>query len=267
MAVTEFEVIEGLSQFGLPEETLSALRERIKTVEQLKHAVEMIRTDSCRHAQEQMLPLARAYVAEAKITDHTDEMVKSIIIGQLSTSKGAVHPAFASIAGQLEAIGPDLWRLLTNALSEQIAKVLDSKIQEGPWVAASFDPKSTNTTTASYDVIEPTKTGQLRVTRVTANSSREHLTSICEFDPCRTEAERQFWVHVAVANIDSYVNVNHGVGERLCRGDLLTWSRFMAALEAKKPEEPVVTTPAPATPVAEHIEEEVPVTLDSKSAR
>jgi hypothetical protein len=266
MAVTEFEVIEGLSQFGLPEATLSALRQRIKTVEQLKHAVETIRTDSCRHAQEQMLPLAKAYVAEAKITEHADEMVKSIIFAQLVVSKGAAHPAFTSIAGQLQAIGPDLWRSLETALNQQIANELDSKIQDGPWAAASFNPTGINTKPSTWDVIEPTKTGTVRITRVSANASRTARTPICEFDPCRTEAERQFWLHVAAANIDSYVTDNHGL-EGHCHGDLLTWSKFTAALEAKKPAETLVTPIAVDDVVVEPVDVEVPVALDTKSAR
>ena len=235
MAVTEFEVIEGLSPFGLPEATLTALRQRIKTVEQLKHAVETIRTDSCRHAQEQMLPLAQAYVKEANITEHADDMVQTIIFGQLAVSSGAAHPAFASIAGQLGAIGPELWHALEKNVTEQL-----------------------NSTQVDAS-IEPTNDGMVRVVRMASQSS----SGFCEFDPSRTEAERQFWVHVAVTNIDSYVNVNHGVNNR-CHGDLLTWSKFMAALEAKKPAESIVTSTA-AEAVVE-VEQEVLVALDNKSA-
>ncbi len=189
MAVTEFEIIEAFSPLQLPEEVFDSMRQKVHNMQQLKAAVTKIRSDAFDHVRDHIKPQAAAY-AESISRKEAKHVAAAIIAGQMVAPLGTVHPAFSSMAAQVNCTNP------------LMSKLRDWKKN---WNGAI--------------PIEPTADHLLAV------KGCSYGEIMCTFDPCRTEEERAFWEKVAITRIDDYVHSDReDMNKQYCFGDLFAWS-------------------------------------------
>jgi hypothetical protein len=299
-AVTQLEIIEALGALGLSSETVSRVQGNITTVAQLKSVVAQLNGAASRDVKNKMLPLAVQYLTELQSTSGTKEspqfLAKLIVIGQFSAPSGTVHPAFKSMDEQLAALQrTESWADLSQELNAEISNNERSSIQQGPWVRSDLVAKVRNeferereiwreiraprprefrrepSQPYSYDVIEPTDEGMIAVKRCTRyggvrledNTSSD--SRVCEYDPCRTFEESQFWIAVATRQMERFVGIAKTENEFRMHGNLLNWTRFLEAIQRNSPSLEASATEA-SNQGAPVVEEEVvlPAELSSR---
>jgi hypothetical protein len=249
-SVGEMEVISALSALGLPAETIRSVTGTISTVSHLNTTIAALREDMFNEIRKQMPALASEYVKQrgCESQDKRAAQATAIVIAQLNTPAGVVHPAFSSIAAQLNAMRSSHWGKLKQAIEGELARadktarnILSSDGRLATW--GHF-----------MEVTQPADGGLIKITRVeykeTFESSAKRLPGpydgqsrpsspldaiIDAFDPCRTAEEAEFWLHVARARIARFVTKEDKTGGGFPRleGNLLQWSRLLHSIESK----------------------------------
>jgi hypothetical protein len=265
-AVGEIEVLEALAKAGLNEVGAAALKTEIKTVQQLKTVVHQIGHNAYTKLFERILPLANEYVrtlsADQRSTVQPSDrswviqhaaMARAIVCAQLVAPKGAVHPAFASVAQDFSMLTDELRESLAKTISENF--MLSSR-GSGPWVDSKMLETAreedrvrsigrhyrydTRTLEPGYsDFITPTDEGRISVDRHTYYGGYSFTSStwhVMSFDPAKTEAERKFWSEVVKAQLKHCMGSDTRNFTSYFGANALTCGRFIEVLQSKSVE-------------------------------
>lgn len=238
-AIADSELVAALSALRLPPDTVRMLRDKVKTLQELEDAVAMLRSGSQVSVQDRMLPCAVAHV-RSRYGKHASDIGRLLAIAQCGTPD-LLHPAFQSIANDMQVVGEGLGKAMEPKLRQ--------RIEHGPWVIrdltmrghlmdrrrekeegrGKFLPHQTQ----SWDVIRPLENGILSVVRYTVYDSRAKVTSewpVTQFDAI-ADGQPEFWLAFATARIDVLLRRKASTTSYV-HGNLLEWTRFVEALQA-----------------------------------
>ena len=212
-------------------------------------------------------------------------LAKMVVIAQFGAPQ-MVHPAFASIENHLHALYPTpLWASLAESMRAKIAEIDRNTIQNGHWVNRESSEKAAserysvrrpysdytwkNGLVHSWDVIEPNEKGTMILNRCTVYDDIGRIKSdyaVLSYDHCSDENERKFWLALAGKQVERFVKpYDRAYVSFNIHGNLMSWSRFLEALQAFEPAQPQATV-IPDKSIAGQSVAEEPVVLSEELA-